>query len=85
MEEQKQLQRITSLAQDILVMLRNESFQNHDAHIRDSIEHLAGTVAALSKIILEEDLDKHSTFQYSVTKMRVAKNIVEREKNAQTL
>ncbi|WP_416826042.1 LemA domain protein [Ectobacillus polymachus] len=82
MEEQEQLQRIYCIAQDILIMLRNESFVNRDPHIRDSIEYLASTVGALSTIALNKDPNSNDTLQYSITKMRIARNIVEREKQA---
>ncbi|MBO9129323.1 LemA domain protein [Bacillus sp. 165] len=80
MENQKEkLARINMLAQDIVQTLLQEAFFNKDSHLRDSVEHLANTVAALTKIQLEEDQNVTDTLRYSVSKMRIARNAVHAE------
>lgn len=80
MEEKEQLRRIRDLAREIMETLLQESFFNRDSHLRDSVENLANTVAALAKIQLEEDKNAHDTLRYTIAKMRIARNAVEQEK-----
>jgi hypothetical protein len=82
MEEKEQLRRIQDLAQEIMETLLQESFFNRDSHLRDSVENLANTVSALVKIQLEEDKNAQDTLRYTITKMRLARNAVEQEKQA---
>lgn len=80
MEQKEQLRRIQDLAQEIMETLLQESFFNQEKHLRDSVEHLANTVAALTKIQLEEDKNIQDTLRCTIMKMRVARNAVEQEK-----
>ncbi|WP_028399632.1 hypothetical protein [Ectobacillus panaciterrae] len=80
MEEKEQLRRIRDLAREIMETLLQESFFNRGSHLRDSVENLANTVAALAEIQLEEDKNAHDTLRYTITKMRIARNAVEQEK-----
>ncbi|MCP8969229.1 LemA domain protein [Ectobacillus ponti] len=80
MENQEKLRRIQGLAQEIVETLLEESFFNDQPHLRHSVEHLANTVAALTKIQLEEDKNMEDTLRYTVSKMKIAKNAVDQEK-----
>jgi hypothetical protein len=48
--------------------------------MRHSVEHLANTVAALAKIQLNEDDNIEDTLRYTVTKMCIVRNAMEKEK-----
>ncbi|MFX3630019.1 MAG: LemA domain protein [Ectobacillus sp.] len=82
MEEREQLHRIQGLAKEIIEMLLQESFFNQNTRLRGSIENLASTVEALTKIQLNEDRNAQDTLRYSITKMRLARNAVNEEKEA---
>ncbi|MFD3450051.1 hypothetical protein ACFDTO_36355 [Microbacteriaceae bacterium 4G12] len=80
MEEREKLYRIQQLAQEIVEVLLEESFFNQDTHLRNCTELVANTVAALAKIQLGEDTNPEDTLRYTVTKMRMARNAIEQEK-----
>jgi hypothetical protein len=77
--EKEKLQRIQALANEIVQTLLQEACFNPNSQLRHSVEHLASTVAALTKIQLDEDQNANDTLQYSVTKMRIARNAVHAE------
>ncbi|UOY92932.1 LemA domain protein [Ectobacillus sp. JY-23] len=80
MNEREQLQRIQELAREIMEMLLQESLFDRNSYLRDSVEHLANTVDALTKIQLDQDVNVQDTLRYTITKMRIARNAMQHEK-----
>ncbi|MDG4656370.1 LemA domain protein [Ectobacillus antri] len=80
MNEKEQLQRIQELAREIIETLLQESLFNRSSYLRDSVEHLANTVDALTKIQLDQDANVQDTLRYTITKMRIARNAMQHEK-----
>ncbi|MFB9758017.1 LemA domain protein [Ectobacillus funiculus] len=77
---EEKLRRIQDLAQEIVETLLQEAFFNQNTQMRHSVEHLANTVAALAKIQLNEDDNIEDTLRYTVTKMCIVRNAMEKEK-----